>query len=79
MSRVPPSWRTSLATTSMPTPRPARRLTSEPANPVELDRLIAVAASKDAAPEIAIRVNPKIGAGGHAKITTGGATAGPAV
>lgn len=41
---------------------------------VELDRLIAVAASKGAAPEIAIRVNPKIGAGGHAKITTGGAT-----
>lgn len=40
----------------------------------ELDRLIAVAASKDAAPAIAIRVNPKIGAGGHAKITTGGAT-----
>ena len=41
---------------------------------VELDRLIAVAASKGAAPEIAIRVNPKIGAGGHARITTGGAT-----
>jgi diaminopimelate decarboxylase len=40
---------------------------------VELDRLIAVAAAKKAAPEIAIRVNPKIGAGGHAKITTGGA------
>lgn len=40
----------------------------------ELDRLIAVAASKGAAPAIAIRVNPKIGAGGHAKITTGGAT-----
>ncbi|WP_024354949.1 diaminopimelate decarboxylase [Brevundimonas naejangsanensis] len=39
----------------------------------ELDRLIAVAASKNAAPAIAIRVNPKIGAGGHAKITTGGA------
>lgn len=39
----------------------------------ELDRLIAVAAAKDAAPAIAIRVNPKIGAGGHAKITTGGA------
>ena len=36
----------------------------------ELDRLIAVAAAKDAAPAIAIRVNPKIGAGGHAKITT---------
>ena len=41
---------------------------------VELDRLIAVAASKDARPEIAIRVNPAVGAGGHAKITTGGAT-----
>ena len=41
---------------------------------VELDRLIAVAAEKGAAPEIAIRVNPKIGAGGHARITTGGAT-----
>lgn len=39
----------------------------------ELDRLIAVAAAKSAAPAIAIRVNPKIGAGGHAKITTGGA------
>ncbi len=41
---------------------------------VELDRLIAVAASKGATPEIAIRVNPAVGAGGHAKITTGGAT-----
>ncbi|WP_312218198.1 diaminopimelate decarboxylase [Brevundimonas sp.] len=39
----------------------------------ELDRLIAVAAQKSASPAIAIRVNPKIGAGGHAKITTGGA------
>ncbi|MNU37504.1 Diaminopimelate decarboxylase [compost metagenome] len=48
----------------------------------ELERLIAVAASlKQSAtasrpigtPSIAIRVNPKIGAGGHAKITTGGA------
>ena len=39
----------------------------------ELDRLIAVAASKGGRPAIAIRVNPKIGAGGHAKITTGGA------
>lgn len=39
----------------------------------ELERLIAVAASMDAKPDIAIRVNPKIGAGGHAKITTGGA------
>ncbi len=41
---------------------------------VELDRLIAVAASKGARPEIATRVNPSVGAGGHAKITTGGAT-----
>ncbi|MEJ6789787.1 diaminopimelate decarboxylase [Brevundimonas sp. BR2-1] len=40
----------------------------------ELDRLIAVASSRGKAPAIAIRVNPKIGAGGHAKITTGGAT-----
>ena len=38
----------------------------------ELDRLIAVAAMMDAAPAIAIRVNPNVGAGGHAKITTGG-------
>ncbi len=38
----------------------------------ELDRLIAIAANKGAVPDIAIRVNPKIGAGGHAKITTGG-------
>lgn len=41
---------------------------------IELERLVAVAAAKGAAPEIAIRVNPKIGAGGHARITTGGAT-----
>jgi diaminopimelate decarboxylase len=41
---------------------------------VELDRLIAVAAGKGASPEIAIRVNPDVGAGGHARITTGGAT-----
>ena len=40
----------------------------------ELERLIAVAGAKGAAPNVAIRVNPKIGAGGHAKITTGGAT-----
>ena len=39
----------------------------------ELERLIAVAAKLNAKPDIAIRVNPKIGAGGHAKITTGGA------
>lgn len=41
---------------------------------VELDRLIAIASARQAAPEIAIRVNPDIGAGGHARITTGGAT-----
>jgi diaminopimelate decarboxylase len=39
---------------------------------VELDRLIAVAERLGRAPDIAVRVNPKIGAGGHAKITTGG-------
>ena len=38
----------------------------------ELDRLIAIAEARGARPDIAIRVNPKIGAGGHAKITTGG-------
>ncbi len=41
-------------------------------SPAELDRLIAVAQAAGAVPDIAIRVNPKIGAGGHAKITTGG-------
>lgn len=41
---------------------------------VELDRLIAVAAARGAVPAVAIRVNPRIGAGGHAKITTGGDT-----
>ncbi|WP_417231783.1 diaminopimelate decarboxylase [Brevundimonas sp.] len=41
---------------------------------VELDRLIAVAEARSAVPAIAIRVNPRIGAGGHAKITTGGDT-----
>ncbi len=41
-------------------------------SPAELDRLIAIAAQKTVAPSIAIRVNPKVGAGGHAKITTGG-------
>ncbi|PZO03782.1 MAG: diaminopimelate decarboxylase [Alphaproteobacteria bacterium] len=41
-------------------------------SPSELDRLITVAARSDACPDIAIRVNPKVGAGGHAKITTGG-------
>ncbi len=38
----------------------------------ELDRLTMVAAALDASPAIAIRVNPNVGAGGHAKITTGG-------
>lgn len=38
----------------------------------ELERLIAVARASKRIPEIAIRVNPAIGAGGHAKITTGG-------
>lgn len=38
----------------------------------ELDRLIAVAASLQARPEVAVRVNPDVGAGGHVKITTGG-------
>jgi diaminopimelate decarboxylase len=50
---------------------------------VELDRLIEVSASLKqratasraiATPDIAIRVNPSVGAGGHARITTGGAT-----
>lgn len=41
---------------------------------VELDRLIAVAAGLGRVAVIAIRVNPAIGAGGHARITTGGAT-----
>ncbi|QDH74591.1 diaminopimelate decarboxylase [Brevundimonas sp. M20] len=49
----------------------------------ELDRLIQVSSSLKqratasravATPSIAVRVNPNIGAGGHAKITTGGAT-----
>ena len=50
---------------------------------VELDRLIEISSSLKqratasraiATPEIAIRVNPSVGAGGHARITTGGAT-----
>ena len=41
-------------------------------SPAELGRLIAVAAERAVVPDIAIRVNPRIGAGGHAKITTGG-------
>ncbi|NDC60121.1 MAG: diaminopimelate decarboxylase, partial [Alphaproteobacteria bacterium] len=38
----------------------------------ELDMLGAVAAELGAKPAIAVRVNPDVGAGGHAKITTGG-------
>ncbi|MDQ3124565.1 MAG: diaminopimelate decarboxylase [Pseudomonadota bacterium] len=50
---------------------------------VELDRVIEISSSLKqratasraiATPEIAIRINPAVGAGGHAKITTGGAT-----
>ncbi len=37
----------------------------------EMDRLAAVAESKDMRAPIAIRVNPDVGAGGHAKIATG--------
>lgn len=39
---------------------------------VEMDRLAAVAASRGVRATVAIRVNPDVGAGGHAKITTGG-------
>lgn len=39
----------------------------------ELDRLIAVAQGLKARPDIVFRVNPDVGSGGHAKITTGGA------
>ena len=39
----------------------------------ELHRLAAIAAQKQAIATIALRVNPAIGAGGHAKISTGGA------
>ncbi len=39
----------------------------------ELERLAAVAASLDMIAPIVIRINPGVGAGGHAKITTGGA------
>ena len=42
-------------------------LESEP----ELDRLATIAAERGMRPTIALRVNPDIGAGGHAKITTG--------
>lgn len=39
----------------------------------ELERLAKVAASLDMVAPIVIRINPGVGAGGHAKITTGGA------
>ena len=39
----------------------------------ELERLAAVAASLDMVAPVVIRINPGVGAGGHAKITTGGA------
>jgi diaminopimelate decarboxylase len=42
-------------------------LESEP----ELERLIAIAAAKGKRPTVALRINPNVGAGGHAKITTG--------
>lgn len=38
----------------------------------ELQRLEQIAAAAGIRPDIAIRVNPGVGAGGHAKITTGG-------
>jgi diaminopimelate decarboxylase len=41
----------------------------------ELDRLSAIAAARGARQPIAIRVNPDVAAGGHAKITTGQADA----
>ncbi len=37
----------------------------------ELDRLAAIASARGARPTVALRVNPDVGAGGHAKITTG--------
>ena len=37
----------------------------------ELARLSALAAAKGVRPRVALRVNPDVGAGGHAKITTG--------
>jgi diaminopimelate decarboxylase len=39
----------------------------------ELFRLMVIADALDASPAVALRVNPSIGAGGHARITTGGA------
>lgn len=41
---------------------------------VELQRLAAIAEALDARPAVALRVNPSVGAGGHARITTGGST-----
>jgi len=40
----------------------------------ELERLAVVAASLNMVAPVVIRINPGVGAGGHAKITTGGAT-----
>ncbi len=37
----------------------------------ELHRLAAIAAAKGRRPTVALRINPDVGAGGHAKITTG--------
>ncbi len=39
----------------------------------EFDRLSAVARAKGVTPTVCLRVNPAVGAGGHAKITTGAA------
>jgi diaminopimelate decarboxylase len=41
--------------------------------PPEMDRLASIAQAKGLTASVAIRVNPGVGAGGHAKITTGGA------
>jgi diaminopimelate decarboxylase len=40
--------------------------------PGELDAIARIAAAKGRRPAVAFRVNPAVGAGGHAKITTGG-------
>lgn len=42
-------------------------------SPPEMERLGRVAASLDMIAPVVIRINPGVGAGGHAKITTGGA------
>lgn len=39
----------------------------------ELFRLMVIAEALDASPAVALRINPGLGAGGHARITTGGA------